>query len=143
MLRPDRTSPEGAAVHALREAIADIQERDGSDRGEVVEAVESWLAQFDFTEPSEHGTADQQPPAVLVTLGVRYLLAVAGRTYPSSTARDDAIRTDLGIAPARYFLLLNAVLDQVDALRLDPVLVNRLQRLREAQRTARESAPPA
>lgn len=41
------------------------------------------------------------------------------------------------MSPARYYQLLNALLDDQRALEHDPVTVNRLRRLREAQRARR------
>ncbi|MGP3777010.1 DUF3263 domain-containing protein (plasmid) [Streptomyces sp. SDT5-1] len=143
MLRPDPSTPEGAAIRALHDTITGIEESAGELPGaDVVPVVEGWLGQFDFTEPPEPSAPDaapEQAPTALVELGVRYVLHVAGRSYPTPIARDAAIRDELGIAPTRYFLLLNAIIDQADALRLAPVLVNRLRRLRETKRTAREA----
>ncbi|MER5951182.1 DUF3263 domain-containing protein [Streptomyces sp. NPDC001904] len=138
MLRPATNRPEGAAIWALHTAVHDIQHRCGELPGaDVVYTVERWLEQFDFSEPTAPDHPEEQP-LTLETLGIRYLLAVADRTYATPGRRDDAIRTELGLSPARYFLLLNAVIDQTAALRLAPVTVNRLRRLREVKRSARE-----
>jgi hypothetical protein len=48
-----------------------------------------------------------------------------------------AIRQRLGVSPTRYHQLLNAALDVPEVLELDPSLVLRLQRLREARRSRR------
>ena len=52
-------------------------------------------------------------------------------------AKERAIRERLGIAPVRYYKLLNALLDDPRALAHDPVTVNRLRRVREARREER------
>ncbi|QKJ18828.1 DUF3263 domain-containing protein [Microbacterium hominis] len=45
--------------------------------------------------------------------------------------KEDAIRSELGLAPARYYQLLGRLLDTVEAQRHDPMLVKRLRRLRD------------
>ena len=51
--------------------------------------------------------------------------------------RERAARERLGVDPTRYGQLLNRVLDDPAALAHDPVLVNRLRRLRDARAGAR------
>ncbi|NDA83807.1 MAG: DUF3263 domain-containing protein, partial [Actinobacteria bacterium] len=41
------------------------------------------------------------------------------------------------LTPARYYQLLNDLIDRDDALAAAPILVKRLRRLREARTTAR------
>lgn len=50
-------------------------------------------------------------------------------------AKAEAIRARFGLSTTRYYQLLNALLDTEAALRHDPMLVKRLQRIR-AQRRA-------
>lgn len=55
-------------------------------------------------------------------------------------AKEEAIRADLGISPARYYQLLGRLIDTTEAQQHDPMLVKRLRRLRDArlqERTAR------
>ncbi len=59
----------------------------------------------------------------------------AGRTG----AKASAIRAEFDVAPARYYQLLSAILDSPAALRHDPLLVRRLQRVRDARVAARAS----
>ncbi|TPW72864.1 DUF3263 domain-containing protein [Schumannella sp. 10F1B-5-1] len=54
-----------------------------------------------------------------------------------SGAKESAIRTELGLTSARYHQLLHAAIDRPDALAEDPLLVRRLQRLRESRTRAR------
>lgn len=61
--------------------------------------------------------------------------AWAGRTG----AKASAIRAEFDVAPARYYQLLSAILDSPAALRHDPLLVRRLQRMRDARVAARAS----
>lgn len=48
--------------------------------------------------------------------------------------RERFIREQLGMSPVHYFLLLNALLDSVQALEYAPVTINRLRRVREENR---------
>lgn len=52
-------------------------------------------------------------------------------------AKEEAILAEFGIPVARYYQLLNAVIDTPAAERRDPLLVRRLQRAREARTAAR------
>lgn len=54
-----------------------------------------------------------------------------------SARKEEAIRDTFGLSAARYYQLLNAVIDSPAALRHDPLLVRRLQRAREARAEAR------
>lgn len=61
--------------------------------------------------------------------------------WPRHTGmKEETIRTQLGMSPARYYQLLARLIDTEAALQFDPLLVRRLRRLRDArgrQRTAR------
>ena len=52
-------------------------------------------------------------------------------------AKDAAIRSEFSIPAARYYQMLYALIDSPLAVRHDPLLVRRLQRLRESRRRAR------
>lgn len=52
-------------------------------------------------------------------------------------AKEDAIRAEFGLTAARYYQLLNAVIDSPAAVRHDPMLVRRLLRARDARTEAR------
>lgn len=65
------------------------------------------------------------------------ILALERRGFPGAGAKERAIREELGLAPVRYYQLLNALLDDERALAHDPVTVNRLRRVRESRRTER------
>ncbi|WOQ69072.1 DUF3263 domain-containing protein [Microbacterium limosum] len=58
-------------------------------------------------------------------------------------AKEEAIRSQLGLTPARYYQLLGRLIDTAEALAHDPLLVGRLRRIhdrRAAERAARERA---
>ncbi|WP_399886287.1 DUF3263 domain-containing protein [Streptomyces sp. BBFR51] len=67
----------------------------------------------------------------------RSILALERRGFSGPGAKERAIREELGLAPVRYYQLLNALLDDPRALASDPVTVNRLRRVRESRRTER------
>ena len=52
-------------------------------------------------------------------------------------AKEEAIRSQFGLSAARYYQLLNTVIDSPEGLRHDPMLVRRLQRARDARTAAR------
>ena len=61
--------------------------------------------------------------------------------------KEARIRAEFGWSAARYYQVLNALLDTEAALRYDPVLVGRLREVRadraEARRTRRPGSPSA
>ena len=52
-------------------------------------------------------------------------------------AKEEAIRSQFSLPAARYYQLLNALIDTPEAVRHDPMLVRRLQRARDARTSAR------
>jgi len=52
-------------------------------------------------------------------------------------AKESAIKELFDLTPARYYQLLNDLIDRDDALATSPILVKRLRRLREARTSAR------
>jgi len=54
-----------------------------------------------------------------------------------TAAKEQSIREVFGLSAARYYQLLNAVIDSPAAVRHDPMLVGRLQRARDARARAR------
>ncbi|CBG72082.1 MULTISPECIES: DUF3263 domain-containing protein [Streptomyces] len=65
------------------------------------------------------------------------ILAVERQGWDGPGAKERVIRERLGLAPVRYYQLLNALLDDPRALAHDPVTVNRLRRVREGRRAER------
>lgn len=66
------------------------------------------------------------------------ILDFEARRHQHGAVKEEAIRSDLSLTPARYYQLLNRLIDTADALAYDPLLVHRLRRLRDAR--AREHA---
>lgn len=69
------------------------------------------------------------------------VLAFEARRWNYQGAKEQAAHDLFGLSAHRYFLTRNAVIDRPEALVFDPPLVNRLRRLRDAQRAARRLQP--
>lgn len=67
----------------------------------------------------------------------RALLDFESRWDGHSGAKEEAVRAQLGLTPARYYQLLGRLVETADAVAYDPVLVHRLRRLRDQQERAR------
>lgn len=65
------------------------------------------------------------------------LLTFEGRDWPGPGAKEQAIRLELGISAARYYQMLNALIDSPAAARYDPLLVSRLRRMRAGRTQVR------
>ncbi|MCM3655838.1 DUF3263 domain-containing protein [Agromyces mediolanus] len=70
------------------------------------------------------------------------ILAFEARAWPDADTKSEAIRHELGLSGARYYRLLGGIIEQPAALRHDPLLVNRLLRLRDARVAARAHRAP-
>jgi hypothetical protein len=57
--------------------------------------------------------------------------------------KDAAIRSQFELSPARYYQLLNDLLESPEAEAYDPLVVRRLRRLRDRRRRARYEGPSA
>src|SRR5262249_39011498 len=62
------------------------------------------------------------------------ILAFEQRWWRRAGVKEQAIRDTFGVSTTRYYQLLNALLDDPRALAHDPVLVQRLRRLRSTRR---------
>ena len=69
----------------------------------------------------------------------RAILAFERDWWRHAGAKEEAIRSQFGLSAARYYQLLNILIDSPDAVRHDPMLVRRLQRARDARTRARAS----
>lgn len=67
----------------------------------------------------------------------RVLLDFESRWNGHGAAKEEAIRGELSMAPARYYQLLERVIDAPDAAAYDALLVHRLRRLREGRLSER------
>jgi len=65
------------------------------------------------------------------------VLAFEARAWQQPGHKAEAIREEFGISAARYYRILGELIDSPAALRHDPMLVKRLQRMREARAATR------
>ena len=75
-------------------------------------------------------------PAGLSELETR-ILEFEGTWWKFAGAKESAIKELFDLSAARYYQLLNDLIDREDALIAAPMLVKRLRRLREARMSAR------
>ncbi|MDQ1136217.1 hypothetical protein QE410_001016 [Microbacterium sp. SORGH_AS 1204] len=61
----------------------------------------------------------------------RAFLAFEGEWRRHAGAKEEAIRAEFGMTPARYYQVLGRLIDTPDALAHDPMLVRRLRRRRD------------
>ncbi|WP_419538495.1 DUF3263 domain-containing protein [Mycobacteroides franklinii] len=54
--------------------------------------------------------------------------------WHNAGSKDEAIRSKFSLSPVRYYQQLNQILDGDDALKNDPITVNRLRRIRAVRR---------
>ena len=79
----------------------------------------------------------QRAPALALSELDERMLAFEARWTGRLGAKEAAIRSEFGLSAARYYQVLDALIDSPIALRRDPLLVRRLQRLRDARARAR------
>ncbi|MFJ8163529.1 DUF3263 domain-containing protein [Streptomyces sp. NPDC096136] len=107
---------------------------DGGQAGETGTAAEPAGDRLSAAEAAE-GSADAAEGRL--SAAEVAVLAYEGRSWPGPGAKERAIREGLGLSPVRYYQLLNALMDDPRALAHAPGTVNRLRRIREAQRARR------
>ncbi|RNE64058.1 DUF3263 domain-containing protein [Cryobacterium tepidiphilum] len=90
------------------------------------------------TEPQQaEPHAEPGADADGLTAREQAILAFERQWWSHAGAKEEAIRTRLGLSAARYYQLLGALIDSPHALAADPMLVKRLQRMRHARNEAR------
>ena len=72
----------------------------------------------------------------------RAILALETAWPRHGGAKEETIRTQLGMSSARYYQLLGRLLESEAALEYDPMLVRRLRRIRDARAFQRASRTP-
>ncbi len=75
----------------------------------------------------------------------RAILEFERTGWRNAGTKEQAIRTELGLSAARYYQVLGVLIESPEALIYDPMLINRLQRMREerARARSRRTLPPA
>jgi Protein of unknown function (DUF3263) len=67
----------------------------------------------------------------------RAILDLERTWWAEGGSKESAIRTQLGMSPARYYRLVAALVERREAEAYDPLVVRRLRRLRDRRRRAR------
>lgn len=65
------------------------------------------------------------------------VLAFEARAWQQPGLKAQAIRDEFGLSATRYYRILGELIDSPAALRHDPMLVKRLQRMRDARAAIR------
>ncbi|HEY8913375.1 DUF3263 domain-containing protein [Lacisediminihabitans sp.] len=87
-------------------------------------------------EPDE---TSRQSPESAIPERLQRILEFERQWWKHAGAKEEAIRAQFGLSAARYYQLLNAALDDPRSLVFDPMLVKRLQRMRDARTQARSA----
>ena len=67
----------------------------------------------------------------------KQILAFEAKWWKHAGSKEQAIRDSFSLSSTRYYQLLNALLDNPDALIENPVLIGRLRRLRSTRARTR------
>lgn len=97
------------------------------------------------TSTTTSGTAPQgdQPGAHGLPEQARAVLDFEREWWRYAGAKEQAIRDHFDLSPTSYYRILNDLIDDDDALRYDPMLVKRLQRMRARRLGQRAAARDA
>lgn len=85
----------------------------------------------------EAGAAGGDAPRAALSARELAMLAFERAWWRRGGMKEEAIREEFGISTARYYQLLGALIDTPSALQEDPMLVKRLQRIRDARTVRR------
>ena len=69
----------------------------------------------------------------------RQILEFERQWWKYAGAKGQAIREHFDMSATRYYQIINALIDNPDALAFDPMLVKRLRRMRAARQRARSA----
>ena len=69
----------------------------------------------------------------------RQILDFERQWWKYAGAKEQAIRELFDMSATRYYQIINALIDNADALAFDPMLVKRLRRMRAARQRARSA----
>ncbi|MGT2426148.1 DUF3263 domain-containing protein [Amnibacterium kyonggiense] len=83
------------------------------------------------------GSVHAPGPGAELTARELAILAFERAWWRRGGKKEEAIREEFGVSAARYYQMLGALIETPAALREDPMLVKRLQRLRDARTVRR------
>ncbi len=85
----------------------------------------------------KHGSSDAGRGAENLSERDLAILAFERQWWRHAGAKEQAIREEFALSAARYYQLLGALIDSPAALIYDPMLIKRMQRVRDARVAAR------
>ena len=94
---------------------------------------ERWWTMSGKPDKSAHGHADALDERDLA------ILDFENQWWQHAGLKEEAIRSTFSFSPTRYYQLLGVLIDSPAALVHDPLLVKRLQRLRDTRQAARRA----
>ena len=77
--------------------------------------------------------------AATLTEREQEILAFERQWWKYAGAKEQAVRELFDMSATRYYQVLNALIDNPEALTFDPMLIKRLRRLRAARQRARSA----
>ncbi len=89
--------------------------------------------------PKHHDDAHHDAAVADLSDRDQSILVFERQWWKHAGAKEEAIRAEFGLSAARYYQVLNSVLDEPGAVVFDPMLVKRLQRIRDARTQARSA----
>lgn len=93
----------------------------------------------DTSSEGERAADVAGPDAAELTSTDLAMLAMENQRWKYPGAKDTAILERFGVSATRYYQLLDSLIDKPAALAADPLLVNRLRRLRQRRATQRSA----
>ena len=90
-----------------------------------------------MTAQSEPQPQSSTEPSTVLSPRDAAILDFERQWWRHAGAKEESIREFFGLSAARYYQLLNVVIDSPDAVRHDPMLVGRLHRARDERTRAR------
>ncbi|MGL5406654.1 MAG: DUF3263 domain-containing protein [Propionibacteriaceae bacterium] len=82
-------------------------------------------------------SSSQQPTVRGLTKAEHAILDFEKGSWKSAAIKEENIRETFGISATRYYQILNRLLDNPAALVSEPLVVNRLRRMRDQRRSLR------
>ena len=93
---------------------------------------------MDAAHSTGHSAAQSRPEIELSDRD-QAILAFERQWWKYAGAKEQAIREKFDMSSARYYQVLNALIDRPEALASDPPLVRRLRRLRASRQRQRQA----
>jgi hypothetical protein len=118
----------GVLPEPADDLVAEDDVREEVDITEVFDADDPVTGAIDLDAPASY-----RDPERALTDRDREMLAFERQWWRHPGSKEQAIKERFGMSPTRYYQVLNALLDLPAALAFDPLVVGRLQRLRESR----------